>query len=107
LENSCVENKLTIKRIIKKNSLEAHIEMITCILMTLHQNAGQKIANRFFENVAKLKYFGTTVTNQNLIHEKIKSRLNSGDACYHSDQYDLSSRLLYKNVKCIIHKTIM
>jgi hypothetical protein len=33
-----------------------------------------------------------------LIHEKIKSRLNSGNACYHSVQNLLSSRLLYKNV---------
>jgi hypothetical protein len=29
---------------------------------------------------------GTTITNENLIQEEIKRRLNSGNACYHSVQ---------------------
>jgi hypothetical protein len=74
------------------------------------QNAGQnqdiKIGNRSLENVSKFKYLGTTVTNQNLIPEEIKRRLNSGNACYHSVQNLLSSRLLSKNVKVRIYKTI-
>jgi hypothetical protein len=45
-----------------------------------------KIANRSFENVAKFKYLEMTVTDQNLVHEDIKSRLNSGSTCYHSVQ---------------------
>jgi hypothetical protein len=77
------------------------------MLVSRCQNAGQrqiiKIANRFFEDV--FIYFGTTLTDQNCIHEEIKSRLNSGNACYHSVQSLLSSCLLSRNVKVKIYKT--
>jgi ribosomal protein S2 len=68
--------------------LEVNAEKTKYMLLSHHQNAGQnhiiKIANRCFENVAQFKYLGMTVTNQNLIQEKIKRRLNAGNACYHS-----------------------
>jgi hypothetical protein len=41
------------------------------------------------------------------MHEEIKSRLNSGNACYHSVQSFLSSRLLARNLKVKIYKTII
>jgi len=44
--------------------------------------------------VEEFKYLGTNVTNQNSIQEEIKSRLKSGNACYHSVQKILSSSLL-------------
>ena len=47
----------------------------------------------------------TTLTNQNYIAEEIKSRLRSGNVCYHSVQNLLSSRLLSKNLK--IYRTII
>jgi hypothetical protein len=50
---------------------------------------------------------GTTLTDQNSIHEEIKSRLKLGTACYHSVQNPLSSSLLSKNVKIKIYRTII
>jgi hypothetical protein len=50
---------------------------------------------------------GTTLTEQNCMHEEIKSRLNSWNACCHSVQSLLSSRLLSRNVKVKIYKTVI
>jgi hypothetical protein len=76
--------------------------------MSPHQNVGQnsdiKIANGSFENVVQFKYLGMTITNQNLIQEKINRRLNLDNACYHSVNL-LPPRLLSKNVKIRIYKT--
>jgi hypothetical protein len=73
------------------------------MLVSRCQKAGQgqsiKIGNRFIGDVAKFKYLGTTLTDKNCIQEDIKSRLNSGNACDHSVQSLLSSRLLSRNVK--------
>jgi hypothetical protein len=73
------------------------------MIMTCHPNSGQnqniRIANESFKNVAKFKYLGTTLTNQNDIRDEMKSRLNSGNACYHSVQNLLSSRLISKDLK--------
>jgi hypothetical protein len=81
------------------------------MLLSRHQNVGQnrniRISDRSFENVAQFKYLGMTVKYQYLIQEEIKIRLDSGNACYHSVQKLLSSRLLSKNVKIRIYKTII
>jgi hypothetical protein len=73
------------------------------MIMSLHPNSGQnqniRIANELFEKVTKFKYLGMTLTNQNDIHDEIKSRLNSGNACYYSAQTLLPSHLISKNLK--------
>ena len=50
---------------------------------------------------------GTALTNQNSIQEEIKSRLKSGNACYHLVQNLLSCSLLSKNIKIKIYRTII
>ena len=65
------------------------------------------IGKSTFERVDEVKYLGTILTNQNSIAEEIKSRLRSGNACCHSVQNLLSSRLLYKNLKIKIYRTII
>jgi len=60
-----------------------------------------------FERVEEFKYLGTTLTNRNYIQEETKSRLKSGNACYHSVQNIFSSRLLSKNLKIKIYRTVV
>jgi hypothetical protein len=52
------------------------------MIVSCHLNSGQnqnrRIANESFENVAKFKYLGSMLTNQNYIHDEIKSTLNKG-----------------------------
>jgi hypothetical protein len=68
----------------KEIGLEVNSEKTKYMLVSRCQKAGQrhsiKIGNRSFESVATFKYLGTTLTDQNCIHEEIKSRLNSGNA---------------------------
>jgi hypothetical protein len=96
---------------IKEDDLEINVEKTKYMLLSHQQDAGQnrcmKIANKWFENASQLKYLGTTVTNQNLIQEEIKRRLNSGNVCYHSVQNLLSSLLLSKNLKTRLYKTVI
>jgi hypothetical protein len=63
------------------------------------QNQNIRRANESFKNVAKFKYLGTTLTNQNDFHDEIKSRLNSGNACYYSVQNLSSYRLITRKLK--------
>jgi len=87
----------------KETGLEVNADKTKYVIMSWDQNAGQsystKTDNSSFGRVEEFKYLGTTLTNQNSIQEEIKSRLKSGNACYHLMQNILSSSLLSKNLK--------
>jgi hypothetical protein len=59
-----------------------------------------------FGNVEEFKYLGITLTIQNSVHEEIKRRLKSGNACYHSVQ-NLVFRFGIQNLKIKIYGTII
>jgi hypothetical protein len=96
--NTINENTETLLEANRGTGLEINAEKTKYMIMSHHQNSVQdqniRIANESFEIVAPSKYLGTTLTNQNDIHDEIKSRLNSGSVCYYSVQNLFSSRLI-------------
>ena len=105
------ENSEALVAATREIGLEVNADKTKYMVMSRDQNAGRIHSVRFdnstFERVGEFKYLGTTLTNLNSIAEEIKSRLKSGNACCHSVQKLLSSRLLSKNLKIKIYRTII
>jgi hypothetical protein len=95
----------------KELGLQVNVQKPKYMLVSCDQNADQtqgiEIGHRSFENISQFKYLGMTITNQNLIQEEIKRRLNSDNARYHSVQNLLSSHLLSKNIRFRMLKTVI
>jgi hypothetical protein len=109
--NTIKKNTGSLLETSRNISLEINVEKTKYMTKSRHPNSGQnqniRIANESFQSVATFIYLETTLTNQKYIHDKIKSRLNSVNACYYSVQNLLSSRLLSKNLKIKIYKTVI
>ena len=70
--------------------LEVSADKTKYMVVSRDQTGGRiqsvRTDNSTFERVEEFKYLGTILTNQNSIAEEIKSRMRSGNACYHSVQ---------------------
>ena len=95
----------------KQTGIEANAEKTKYVIMSCDRYPGKnhniKIQNKASERVEQFIYLGTILTNQNSIHEDIKSKMKSGNVCYHSVQNLLSSSLLSKNVKIKIYRAVI
>jgi hypothetical protein len=60
-----------------------------------------------YTGTSKFPFLSLDITEKRLHKTAYKSRINSGNACYHSVQSLLSSRLLSVDVKLKIYKTII
>jgi len=97
------ENAEALVAATRETGLEVNADKTKYMVMFRDQNARRnhslRTDNSTFARVEVFKYLGTTLTNQNSIPEEIKSRLRPGNACYHSVQNLLSSKLLSKKLK--------
>jgi len=95
----------------KEIGLEVNADKNKYVVISRVQNARQihniMIDNTSFEKVKEFTYLGVTLTNRNAIQEEFKSRLKSGNACYHLVQNVLSSGLLSINTKIEVYRTII
>jgi hypothetical protein len=69
----------------KEIGLKVSADKTKYMVRSQNQNAGHNhnIDSKSFQRVEEFKYLGATLMNRNSIHEEIKSRLKSENACYH------------------------
>jgi hypothetical protein len=81
------------------------------MVMSRYQNTGRshniRIDKSSLEIVEEFKYLGTTLIIQNSNQEEIKTRLKSGNACYHLVQNLSSFCLLSRNTKIKIYRSVI
>ena len=97
------KNAVSLVASAKEVRLEVNVDKTNYMVVSRDQRAGRnhsvKNDSNSFEGVVEFKYLGTTLTKPNCIQVEVKSKLKLGNACYHSVQKLLSSRLLSKNLR--------
>jgi sorting nexin-29 len=95
----------------KETGLEVNADKTVYMVMPRYQNTGRnhniKVDKRSLEMVEEFRYLGTTLINQNSDQEEIKTRLKSGNACYHLVQNLSSSCLHSKNTKIKVYRSVI
>jgi hypothetical protein len=105
------KNTETLLASSKEIGLEVNAEKNDYMIMSGDQRAGQnhnvRVGNNSVERMEQFRYLGATQTYHNSIRGEIKSRLESGNACYHSVQDLRSSSLPFKNIKIKIYRNVI
>jgi hypothetical protein len=105
------ENAEALLTATRETGLEVSADKTNYMVMSRDRNAGRnhsvRTDNCTFEWVEGFKYLGTNLTNQKSIPEEIKSRLRSENVCYLSVLNVLSSKMLSKNLKIKLYRTII
>jgi len=101
------ENAEALVAATREIGLAVNADKTKYMVMSRDQNAGRIHSVRIDNSTFERADLGITLTSQNSIAEEIKSRLKSGNACYHSVQNLLSSTLLSKNLKIKIYRTVI
>jgi GTP-dependent phosphoenolpyruvate carboxykinase len=106
-EHTVNENAEALVGANKEIGLEINADENKYMIMSRDNNAGRSHTMKFdsssIESVEEFKYLGTNLTNQNSIQEEIKSRLQSGKACYNLLQNLSSSSVLSKLIQINIY----
>jgi hypothetical protein len=67
----------------------------------LQQNHNLTVCNKSFDNVSKLMYQETTITNRKEFRDEVRRVINSGNAYYHSILKLISKMLNMRTYKLI------
>jgi hypothetical protein len=65
------------------------------------------IDNMTFEHASSFKYLGSIVNETNKTEEEIQSRIAAGNRAYHANKKLLTNKLLSRNSKMSVYKTII